>query len=82
MFGFRKIRNEKKTMPDFNKQYRITTKNNKYRLEGKFEDGWVVLSRTIDNVEEAKKLRLQIIKSLEEEWIIKNDTEGWTAIEL
>ena len=76
LFGSKKAKKQEElVMPDFINKYR------KYRLEGCFGNEWIVLSKLIDNVDDAKSLKLKIIKNCEEDWTIKNDKEGWLVVE-
>ena len=69
-------------MPDYDKEYRITEKKGRYRLEMlDYEEKWTILSKPMDDLSEARKLKKHIVNNAIERWENEEDYEGWTAVE-
>ena len=76
-------KNKSKSMPDYDKEYRITEKKGRYRLEMlNYEKKWAISSKPMDNLYEAKKIKKHIVNNAIERWKNKEDCEGWTAVEV
>ena len=74
-------KNKSKSMPDYDKEYRITEKKGRYRLEMlNYEKKWTVLSKPMDDLFEARKLKKRIVNDAIERWKNEEDYEGWKVI--
>ena len=76
-------KNKFKPMPNYDKEYRITEKNGRYRLEMlNYEKKWTILNKPMDDLYKAKKLKKHIVNDAIERWKNLEDYEGWTAVEV